>query len=131
MKILPSLIAFASLLPAQPTYDLLLQGGHVIDPKNGIDAVMDVAVRGGNIARVAAGIDPALSRQVIDVRGLYVTPGAIDLHTHNFHTTGIPGAWAGDNSVQPDAFSFRTGVTTMCDAGSSGWRTFESFRHTE
>ncbi|MEZ5367308.1 MAG: amidohydrolase/deacetylase family metallohydrolase [Bryobacterales bacterium] len=64
------------------------------------------------------------------MNGLYVTPGLIDLHVHVFHTTGIAGAWAGDNSVQPDAFSFRTGVTTMVDAGSSGWRNFETFRHT-
>jgi dihydroorotase len=49
---------------------------------------------------------------------------------HVFHTTGVRNAWAGDSSVQPDAFSFRTGVTTMVDAGSSGWRNFETFRHT-
>src|SRR6185369_14725198 len=56
--------------------------------------------------------------------------GVVDMHTHLFHTTGIRDAWAGDNSVQPDAFSFRSGVTTMVDAGSSGWRNFETFRHT-
>ena len=130
MKFLLSFLAFFSSLLAQPAYDLLLQGGHVIDPKNGIDALMDVAVRDGKIARVAARMDPAMARKVIDVKGLYVTPGLVDLHTHNFYTPGNRDAWAGDNSVQPDAFSFRTGVTTMCDAGSSGWRNFETFRHT-
>jgi dihydroorotase len=128
-SLLPVLVA---VLPAgaQPTYDLLLQGGHVIDPRNGIDAVMDVAVAGGRIAAVRAGIDPADAREVVDVRGLHVTPGLIDIHVHVFATTGMRGAWAGDNSVLPDGFSFRSGVTTMVDAGSSGWRNFEDFRRT-
>ncbi len=123
-------IASAAAVFAQPSYDLVLKGGHVIDPRNNIDRVMDVAVSGGKIAAVAANIPPAQARLVIDAVGLYVTPGLIDLHVHVFHSTGIKGAWAGDLSVQPDAFSFRTGVTTMVDAGSSGWRNFETFRHT-
>ncbi|MBK5292406.1 MAG: amidohydrolase/deacetylase family metallohydrolase [Acidobacteriia bacterium] len=112
---------------AQP-HQLLLKGGHVIDPKNNIDAVMDVAVRDGRISAVAASIPASAARRTIDVTGLYVTPGLVDLHTHLYHTTGVKESWAGDNSVQPDAFSFRTGVTTMVDAGSSGWRNFEDFR---
>ncbi len=116
--------------PAFAQYDLLLKGGHVIDPKNAIDGVRDVAIQAGKIAAVEASIDPSRARKTIDVSGLYVTPGLVDMHTHLFHTTGIPDAWAGDNSVQPDAFSFRSGVTTMVDAGSSGWRNFETFRHT-
>jgi dihydroorotase len=79
---------------------------------------------------VRAAIDPASARQVVDVAGLYVTPGLIDIHVHVFATTGVRGAWAGDSSVLPDGFSFRTGVTTMVDAGSSGWRNFEDFRRT-
>jgi dihydroorotase len=114
---------------AQPPYQLLLRGGHVIDPLNGVDAVMDVAVAGGKIAAVRAGIDPALARTVVDVSGLYVTPGLIDAHVHVFATTGMRDAWAGDNSVLPDGFSFRSGVTTMVDVGSSGWRNFEDFRN--
>lgn len=109
-------------------FDLLLKGGHVIDPKNGLDAPLDVGIAAGKIAEVAAGLDPASSHKTIDLDGLYVTPGLVDMHTHVFHTTGIPDAWAGDNSVQPDAFSFRSGVTTMVDAGSSGWSTFEMLR---
>lgn len=125
-----ALLCIASLaaLTAQQ-HDLLLKGGHVIDPKNNIDARMDVAVRGGKISAVAANIDPSTARQTLDVTGLYVTPGLLDIHVHVYYTPGNPGAWAGDNSVQPDAFSFRTGVTTMVDAGSSGWRNFEDFRH--
>ena len=123
-------LACASLCPAQPAFDLILKGGRVIDPKNGIDAVMDVAVREGKIVAVAGHLDSATATQVIDVRGMYVTPGFVDIHTHLFHTTGIPGVWAGDNSVAADGFSFRTGVTTMVDAGSSGWRNFEIFRQT-
>src|SRR6476620_2427615 len=114
---------------AQVRYQILLKGGHVIDPRNQIDAVMDVAVADGKIAAVRAGINPAEARTVVDVSGLYVTPGLIDAHVHLFATTGMKGAWAGDNSVLPDEFSFRTGVTTMVDAGSSGWRNFEDFRN--
>jgi dihydroorotase len=121
------LLAAAGLF-AQP-YDLLLKGGHVIDAKNTLNAILDVAIKDGKIAAVRAGIPASDARQTLDVSGLYLTPGLIDLHTHLYHTTGQRDAWAGDNSVQPDAFSFRTGVTTMVDAGSSGWRNFESFRH--
>ncbi|BCS35908.1 amidohydrolase [Luteitalea sp. TBR-22] len=127
---LVALLLATAIAQAQPTYDLLLKGGHVIDPRNGIDGPMDVAVTGGRIAAVRAGIDPGAARQVVDVAGLYVTPGLIDIHVHVFATTGVKGAWAGDNSVLPDGFSFRTGVTTMVDAGSSGWRNFEDFRRT-
>jgi dihydroorotase len=122
------LLSFCAL--AQERYDIVLRGGHVIDPKNNIDGRMDVAIRNGTIAAVAASIDGSQARRLIDVSGLYVTPGLIDLHTHVFHTTGVQDAWAGDNSIPPDTLSFRTGVTTFADAGSSGWRNFETFRHT-
>jgi dihydroorotase len=109
-------------------HDLLLKGGHVIDPKNNVDARMDVAVRGGRVSAVAANISPSTARRTLDVTGMYVTPGLIDLHVHLYYTPNVKDAWAGDNSVQPDAFSFRTGVTTMVDAGSAGWRNFEHFK---
>lgn len=121
------ILALAGAAAAQE-YDVLLKGGRVIDPKNGLDQTMDVAVGGGVIAAVARDIDAARARETLRVDGLVVTPGLVDLHVHVFHSTGIPGAWAGDSSVQPDAFSFRSGVTTMVDAGSSGWRNFEQFR---
>jgi len=114
---------------AQPRYEILLKGGHVIDPRNNVDAVIDVAVAGGKIAAVRPDINPAEAGTVADVSGLYVTPGLIDNHVHLFATTGMRDAWAGDNSVLPDEFSFRSGVTTMVDVGSSGWRNFEDFRN--
>lgn len=116
----------ASTLAAQQ-YDLLLKGGHVIDPKNNISRVMDVGIKGGKIAAVAASIPVAEARKVADVKGLYVTPGLIDIHVHVYAGTGIPGVLTGDSSVYPDTFSFRSGVTTMVDAGTAGWRNFPDF----
>ena len=80
-------------------YDLLLQGGHLIDPRSGTSAVRDVAIASGRVAEVAAKIDPALAFKVIDVSGLYVTPGLVDIHTHVYPGTGEKGSYAGDNSV--------------------------------
>jgi len=110
------------------TYDLLLQGGHVIDPKNNLNAVRDVAIAGGKIAKVAPNIPAASAKKVASVRGLYVTPGLIDIHVHVYAGTGLKGVLTGDSSVYPDPLSFRSGVTTMADAGSSGWRNFEDFK---
>jgi len=70
-----ALLAVSFAVEAQPVYDLVLKGGHVVDPKNRISGVMDVAVRDGRIARVAAGIPVGQARKVIDVAGLYVAPG--------------------------------------------------------
>lgn len=112
----------------QPAYDLLLRGGHVIDAKNHIDAVMDVAIKDGHIARVAPGLKPGDAIKTIDVKGMYVTPGLIDLHTHNYTGTGERDSYAGDLSIRPDGFTFRSGVTTVIDAGCAGWRNFEDFK---
>ena len=109
--------------------DVLLKGGHVIDPKNGIDEPRDVAVRGDKIAAVDRDLPVKGAGQVIDVAGLYVVPGLVDIHAHMYATPGHRNAWAGDNSIFPDGFSFRTGVTTMVDTGSTGWRNFEDFRY--
>jgi dihydroorotase len=122
--------AFVATCAFAQQHDLLLKGGHVIDPRNNIDGRMDVAVRDGKVSAVAPNINPSTARRTLDVSGLYVTPGLIDLHVHVYHSPNVKDAWAGDNSVQPDAFSFRTGTTTMVDAGSSGWRNFEHFRFT-
>src|SRR4029077_2421402 len=107
---------------------LLLKGGHVIDPKNGLSAVRDVAIAGGKVAAVAAKIDPAEAFKVVDVGGLYVTPGLIDIHVHVFAGTGENGSYAGDNSLYPDGYTLRVGVTTEADAGCAGWRNFEDFK---
>src|SRR6266545_2267334 len=114
--------------PAAQKYDLLLKGGHVIDPKNRISAVRDVAITNGKVAAVAARIDPAEALKVVDVSGLYVTPGLIDIHVHVYTGTGERGSYAGDNSIYPDGFTLRSGVTTVVDAGCAGWRNFEDFK---
>jgi len=113
---------------AQQKYDLLLKGGHVIDPKNRISAVRDVAIANGKIAAVAANIAPADAFKVVDASGTYITPGLVDIHVHVFAGTGERGSYAGDNSLYPDGFTLRSGVTTIVDAGSSGWRSFPDFK---
>jgi dihydroorotase len=119
-----SLLASAAL--AQPAYDLLLKGGHLIDPKNGISARRDVAIAGGKIAAVADSIPAGSARKVVDVSSLYVVPGLVDIHVHVF--AGEGPAYMGQNSVFPDDHTFRNGVTTVVDAGSSGWRSFPDFK---
>jgi dihydroorotase len=122
------LLAAAAARAAEPKYDLLLRGGHLVDPRNKISAERDVAIAGGKVAAVAPRIDPADAFKTIDVSGLYVTPGLIDLHVHVFAGTGEKGSYAGDNSVYPDGFTLRAGVTTVADAGCAGWRNFEEFK---
>jgi len=110
-------------------YDLLLKNGHIIDPLNKIDDLFDLAIARGKIAAIGDKIAESAADKVINLKGLYVTPGLVDIHCHLYATTGARDAWAGDCSVLPDGFSFRSGVTTMVDAGSSGWRNFEDFRY--
>ena len=114
--------------PANIAYDLILQNGHVIDDKNHIDSVMDVAIKDGKIAKVAPHLAASDALKAIDVKGLYVTPGLIDIHFHAFINPGERNSYAGDNSIPPDGFTLRTGVTTVVDAGCSGWRNFEDFK---
>jgi dihydroorotase len=102
-----------------PRFDLLIKGGHVVDPQNGIDQVMDIALAGGRIARVAPEIAAVDARRVLDVRGLFVTPGLIDLHAHHYGYSG---------SIFPDDAQLAAGVTTSVDCGGAGWRTFEDFK---
>src|SRR3984893_4463730 len=113
---------------ASPEYDLLLKGGHVIDAKNNIDALMDVAIRDGKIAKVARTIPARRAVKTVNVTGMYVVPGLVDIHTHVYARTGEKNSYAGDLSVYPDGFTFRSGVTTVVDAGSSGWRSFPDFK---
>jgi dihydroorotase len=115
-------------LSAQQKYDLLLKGGHVIDPRNRISAVRDVAIANGKVAAVATNIAAAEALKVVDASGYIVTPGLVDIHVHVFAGTGERGSYAGDNSLYPDGFTLRSGVTTIVDAGSSGWRSFEDFK---
>ena len=113
---------------AQTTYDLLLKGGHVIDAKNNISAVRDIAIKDKKIAAVAVNIPASQATRTVDVTGLYVTPGLVDMHVHVF--PGEKGATyaGGDRSVWADDFTLRSCTTTVADAGSSGWRSFEDFK---
>jgi dihydroorotase len=113
---------------AQVQYDLLLQDGHVVDAKSKLSAVRDVAIKDGKIAAVAEHIDPKSALKTVSANGLYVSPGLIDIHVHVYASTGEHASYAGDNSVWPDPFTFRTGVTTVADAGSSGYKNFEDFK---
>jgi dihydroorotase len=121
-----SVLAFTASLFAQD-YDVVLKGGHVIDPKNNINAVRDVAIKDQKIAAVEANIDPAKAKKAVDVKGLYVMPGLIDLHVHTFYGDG-PSYRDGQLSVIPDSHTFRSGVTTVVDAGTPGWRNYEVFK---
>ena len=105
---------------AQP-YDLVLRGGRVIDPANDIDAVLDVAVAEGKIARVGEKIDAVQAKKVLDVSGAIVTPGLIDLHAHVFGYSG---------SIFPDDTALFAGTTTIVDCGGAGWRTFDEMKET-
>lgn len=113
---------------AQSDYDLLLKGGRVIDPKSRISAVRDVAIKDGRIAAIQENIPAQKAHKVVSVGGLYVVPGLVDIHVHVYAGTGMQGAYSGDNSVYPDAHALPSGVTTVVDAGSSGWRNFPDFK---
>src|SRR5262245_29284544 len=113
---------------AQTTYDLVLKGGHVIDSRNRLSAIRDVAIGGGKIAAVAPNIPASSAKATVDVSGLYVTPGLVDIHVH-VYPGERPGTYAGgDLGLAPDGFTLRSCVTSVADAGSSGWRSFEDFK---
>jgi dihydroorotase len=128
LPVVLSVLLLQQTAAAQPVYDLILQGGHVVDAKNQISAIRDVAIKDGKIALVADHIDASKALKSVSVKGLYVTPGLVDIHVHVYASTGERHSYAGDNSLWPDGFSFRTGVTTVADAGSSGYKNFEDFK---
>jgi len=113
--------AFFTATASAQQYDLLLRGGQVIDPGNRVNARLDVAVVGDHIAALQPNIPASQARKVVDVSNLYVVPGLVDLHMHVF---GYAGA------IPPDENALPAGTTTIVDAGGSGWRTFDRFRHT-
>lgn len=133
MKTIPLLLvvlycSLSTLSLAQP-YTLLIKGGRLIDPKNNIDAIMDVAITDGKVAQVAKTIDATQAKQVVDAKGMYVMPGLIDIHGHVFYGTE-PNHYLsnGLTAVSPDGFTFRVGVTTIVDAGGAGWKSFDTFK---
>lgn len=123
-----SLALFCGSLTAQ-SYDMVIKGGHLIDPLNGIDQVMDVAIKGGKIAAVEKNIAITQAKKVVYAKGLIVSPGLIDMHSHNFHGT-VPNRYLSNSftALPPDGFTFRTGVTTIVDVGGAGWKNFELFK---
>jgi dihydroorotase len=102
------------------TYDLLLKGGHVLDPGQGLDATLDIAVAGGKIAKIAVGIPAQDAARVLEIRGTgrHVVPGLIDLHTHV--ADGAITEGVGMGMCNPDAIGVHSGVTTVADCGSVG-----------
>lgn len=142
LVLLVTIIAFlATNVNAQRPYSIVIKGGHVIDPKNNINELMDVAIQGarpasGNeprreakIALVAKNIDTALAVQTVNAQGMYVTPGLIDIHTHVFYGPHRENYLSnGSVAVLPDGYTFKTGVTTVVDAGGAGYRSFDLFK---
>jgi dihydroorotase len=101
-------------------YDLVLKGGRVLDERNGVDAVLDVAIKDGCIAAVSENLAVAASR-VEDVSGSIVAPGLIDIHTHVYHK-------ATSLSIDPGFIARRSATTTLVDAGSSGAGNYDGLR---
>ena len=108
-----------------PQYDILLKNGHVIDPKNKIDGPHDLAIADGKIAKVAPAIPDKQATQTIDLSGLLITPGLIDIHVHVYHTREPETL-----SVIADHHCFRSGVTTVVDTGTAGAKHFLHFKRT-
>lgn len=109
--------------------DLIIKGGHLIDPKNGIDAIMDVSIDEGKVLAVGSDLGSDAFR-VIDATGMYVVPGLIDIHGHHFHGT-VANHYLSNSytALPPDGFTFRVGVTTVVDVGGAGWRNFKTFKN--
>ncbi len=126
--LLSCLLLLSCLAQAQ-TYSIVIKGGQVIDPKNNLNEPMDVGIQNGKIARIAKNIDPKEGRQVVDAKGMYVTPGLIDIHGHVFYGTSDDSYLSdGLSALPPDGFTFRVGVTTICDAGGAGAESFGLFK---
>jgi dihydroorotase len=103
--------------------NLLLKGGHVIDPANRIDRRADVRLSAGRVAAVKHDMPATPGETVLDVAGYYVVPGIIDMHAHVFSTHRRSTL-----SLDPHVNTFSSGVTTIVDAGTAGWRDFADFR---
>ncbi len=109
--------------PGTNRVNLLLKGGHVLDPANGIDRLADVRLRGGRVTAVGPDLPSTAGETVLDVAGHYVVPGIIDMHAHVFSTHRRSTL-----SLDPHVNTFSSGVTTVVDAGTAGWRDFADFR---
>ena len=106
-----------------PRFEVLLKGGHLIDPANGRSGLLDVALSDGKVAAVDAAIPAGTAQQVVDVTGMYVVPGLVDIHIHcHVFSEYMKG------SIVADGQSWRSGVTTMVDAGTAGPLDFGRFK---
>jgi dihydroorotase len=111
------------------TYNIVIKSGHLIDPKNNINELMDIAIKEGRIVKVAKAIDTTQTLQVVNADGLYITPGLIDMHAHVFAGTEPDhGLSNGISALPPDGFTFRSGITTIVDVGGAGWKSFPLFK---
>ncbi|MCF0054389.1 amidohydrolase/deacetylase family metallohydrolase [Dyadobacter sp. CY356] len=123
------LICINCFIANAQTYSVLIKGGTVIDPKNNLNQIMDIGIFEGKIKKVAKDINPKEAAKVVDAKGMYVTPGLIDIHGHVFFGTQ-PDHYLSNGLVAlpPDGFTFRVGVTTIVDAGGAGWESFPEFK---
>lgn len=121
------ILGFHTLLAQN--YDIIIKNGYLIDPKNGLNGTMDLAIKDGKVAQVAKEIASNSAKQVVDAKGMYITPGLIDIHAHVFFGTE-PDHYLSNGlvAVPPDGFTFRVGVTTVVDAGGAGWKSFPTFK---
>jgi dihydroorotase len=105
---------------ADVPFDLLIKNGHVLDPGQGLDGVLDIGIERSTITAVAEDLPATQARQVIDAGapGRYVVPGLIDIHTHVAH--GATTAGVGMECCEPDSIGVESGVTTLVDCGSVG-----------
>ncbi|MDN3687800.1 amidohydrolase/deacetylase family metallohydrolase [Cyclobacterium jeungdonense] len=124
-----ALLCWSLLSVHAQQYDILIKNGHVIDPKNQLDEVMDIAIKDQKIAFLAPNMNPSDAVRIIDAQGMIVTPGLIDIHGHHFYGT-VPHRYLSNSftALPPDGFTFRAGVTTVADAGGAGWRNFRQFK---
>jgi len=123
-----TLLFISQAVYCQP-YSIVIKGGYVIDPKNNIHDIMDIGIADGRISSIAKKIDTSGALQVVDAKGLYVTPGLIDIHAHVFVGNEPDHTYSnGPLSLPPDGFTFRNGVTTVVDAGCAGWKNFATFK---
>lgn len=121
-------VCFSVQAQTPKPYNIVIKGGHVIDPKNNINTVMDVAIKDGKVAMLAKNIDASEGVQVVNAKGMYVTPGLIDIHVHFFWGHDGDAYMNAPASLPADGFTFPAGVTTVVDAGSPGWKTFELYK---
>jgi dihydroorotase len=127
--VLSLLTAMLSFAQVAATYNIVIKGGRVIDPRNNINAEMDIAVKDGKIAKLAKDIPASEGKQVVNAKGMIVSPGLIDIHGHVFWGTHADRYLSdGNSALPPDGFTFRVGVTTIVDCGGAGWKNFALFK---